>query len=136
MVREKKILQGQGNVREFYSVLGKIGILKKSRENWNYKLDWFHVAFPHGVAKFVGKLGTTPITLWITQSNCELRNIVPNFSANEHHTEQWYENNCNTIKKVRRNISGQMGAKDCCNRRLEAATIQYLKFCIHLVREI
>ena len=25
--------------------------------------------------------------------------------------------------KVRRNISGQMGAKDCCNRRLEAATI-------------
>ena len=25
--------------------------------------------------------------------------------------------------KARRNISGQMGAKDCCNRRLEAATI-------------
>ena len=31
MVKEKKILQGQGNVREFYSVLGKIGILKKSQ---------------------------------------------------------------------------------------------------------
>ena len=25
--------------------------------------------------------------------------------------------------KVRRNISGQMGAKDCCNRRLESASI-------------
>ena len=25
--------------------------------------------------------------------------------------------------KVRRNISGQMGAKDCCNWRLEAATV-------------
>ena len=25
--------------------------------------------------------------------------------------------------KIGRNISGQMGAKDCCNRRLEAATI-------------
>ena len=31
MVREKKILQGQGNVREFYSGSGKIGILKKSQ---------------------------------------------------------------------------------------------------------
>ena len=30
MVREK-ILQGQGNVREFYSGSGKIGILKKSQ---------------------------------------------------------------------------------------------------------
>ena len=27
----KKILQGQGNVRQFYSGSGKIGILKKSR---------------------------------------------------------------------------------------------------------
>ena len=25
--------------------------------------------------------------------------------------------------KVDRNISGRMGAKDCCNRRLEAATM-------------
>ena len=25
--------------------------------------------------------------------------------------------------KVGRNISGQMGAKDCCNRRLEAAAM-------------
>ena len=25
--------------------------------------------------------------------------------------------------KAGRNISGQMGAKDCCNRRLEATTI-------------
>ena len=31
MVREKKILQGQGNVRELYSGSGKIGILKKSQ---------------------------------------------------------------------------------------------------------
>ena len=29
----KKILQGQGDVREFYFVSGKIDILKKSREN-------------------------------------------------------------------------------------------------------
>ena len=28
-----------------------------------------------------------------------------------------------THTKVGRNISGQIGAKDCCNRRLEAATI-------------
>ena len=66
MVREK-IFQGQGNVREFYSGSGKIGILKKSRENGNCKTD-----------------------------------LMPS--------------------KVGRNISGQMGAKDCCNRRLEAAT--------------
>ena len=33
MVRENKILQGQGNFREFYSGSGKIGIMKKSREN-------------------------------------------------------------------------------------------------------
>ena len=34
--------------------------------------------------------------------------------------------NCKTDlmpSKVGRNISGQMGVKDCCNRRLEAATI-------------
>ena len=31
MVREKKFLQGQGNVREFYYGLGKIGVLKKSQ---------------------------------------------------------------------------------------------------------
>ena len=31
MVREKQILQGQGNVREFHSGSGKIGILKKSQ---------------------------------------------------------------------------------------------------------
>ena len=31
MVKEKKILQGQGNVREFYSGSGKVGILKKSQ---------------------------------------------------------------------------------------------------------
>ena len=31
IVSEKKILQGQGNVREFYSGSGKIGILKKSQ---------------------------------------------------------------------------------------------------------
>ena len=31
MVREKNILQGQGNVREFYSGSGKIGILEKSQ---------------------------------------------------------------------------------------------------------
>ena len=31
MVRGKKILQSQGNVREFYSGSGKIGILKKSQ---------------------------------------------------------------------------------------------------------
>ena len=30
--------------------------------------------------------------------------------------------------KVRRNISGQMGAKDCCNRRLEAATISEILY--------
>ena len=37
--------------------------------------------------------------------------------------------------KVGGNISGQMGAKDCCNRRLEAATISEI---LHsrLVREI
>ena len=29
MIREKKILHGQGNVREFYSGSGKIGIFKK-----------------------------------------------------------------------------------------------------------
>ena len=29
MVRDKKVLQGQGNVREFYFVLGKIKVLKK-----------------------------------------------------------------------------------------------------------
>ena len=57
----KKILQGQGNVREFYSGSGKISIFKKSQGNLS--------------------------------------------------------------SKVRRNISGQMGAKDCCNRRLEAAII-------------
>ena len=37
--------------------------------------------------------------------------------------EKW---NCKTDlipSKVGRNISGQMGVKDCCNRRLEAATI-------------
>ena len=28
-----------------------------------------------------------------------------------------------TPSKAGRNISGQIGAKDCCNRRLEAATI-------------
>ena len=34
MVREKNILQGQENVREFYYGSGKIGILKKkAREN-------------------------------------------------------------------------------------------------------
>ena len=27
------------------------------------------------------------------------------------------------LLKVGRNISGEMGAKDCCDRRLEAATI-------------
>ena len=27
------------------------------------------------------------------------------------------------LSKVGRNISGHMGSKDCCNRRLEAATI-------------
>ena len=32
--------------------------------------------------------------------------------------------------KVRRNILGQMGAKKCCNRRLEAATISEI---LHLV---
>ena len=32
MVRgKKKVLQGQGNVREFYSGSGRIGILKKSQ---------------------------------------------------------------------------------------------------------
>ena len=31
MIREKKILQGQGNVREFYPGSGKISILKKSQ---------------------------------------------------------------------------------------------------------
>ena len=36
MVRETKILQGQGKVREFYSGSGKIGILKKSQG----KLKW------------------------------------------------------------------------------------------------
>ena len=29
--QRKKVLQVQGNVREFYSVSGKIGILKKSQ---------------------------------------------------------------------------------------------------------
>ena len=47
--------------------------------------------------------------------------------------------------KVGRNISGQiytniyiycMGAKDCCNGRLEAATISEINFCIYWVREI
>ena len=31
--KKKKALQGQGNVREFYSGSGKIAILQKSREN-------------------------------------------------------------------------------------------------------
>ena len=34
MVKEKTILQDQGNVREFYSESGKIGILKKNQGKW------------------------------------------------------------------------------------------------------
>ena len=34
----KKILQGQGNVREFYSGSGKLGILKKSQGKLKLKL--------------------------------------------------------------------------------------------------
>ena len=34
---------------------------------------------------------------------------------------------------VGRNISGEMGAKDCCNRRLEAATISEI---LHLFGQV
>ena len=54
MVKEKKILQGQGNVGEFYSGSGKIGILKKSQGKLKLQV-WFNTI--EGWVKHFGSSG-------------------------------------------------------------------------------
>ena len=93
MVREKKNSSRSGKCQ---------GILFCVRENWHFEeksgkieiisqtdfTSLFRTVLRNWLANWVLGYELANYKLRITQSNCELRNIVLNFSTNEHHMEQ------------------------------------------------